>query len=147
MKNNENQSGLKEKDNLLTPITQGSMPSKEEIENFVLSFISEGENIKILNPFSNPEKGKIWEVYFETKNGPFNLKIVPDKKSEFGKELKFFRNLLARSLGGRPVTLFYTPFWFLAFIVIFSVLVGIFSGIFPARRAAKMDPLEALRYK
>jgi ABC-type antimicrobial peptide transport system permease subunit len=56
-------------------------------------------------------------------------------------------NTLAKALGGQPVTLFYTPLWFLIFIIVFSVLVGIFSGIFPARRGAKMDPLEALRYK
>ena len=56
-------------------------------------------------------------------------------------------NTLAKALGGEAVTLFYTPLWFLIFIIVFSVLVGIFSGIFPARRGAKMDPLEALRYK
>jgi putative ABC transport system permease protein len=56
-------------------------------------------------------------------------------------------NTLAKALGGQAVTLFYTPLWFLIFIIVFSVLVGIFSGIFPAKRGAKMDPLEALRYK
>jgi len=56
-------------------------------------------------------------------------------------------NILARTLGGQPVNLFVYPGWFLIFIIILSSLVGLISGIFPARRAAKMNPLEALRYK
>ena len=63
------------------------------------------------------------------------------------KFLNFGFNLLARGLGGQSVSLFYTPFWFILLILIFSVLVGAFSGFFPARRGAKTDPLEALRYK
>lgn len=56
-------------------------------------------------------------------------------------------NLLAQSMGGQAISLFYAPPWFTAFIVIFSTLVGLFSGIFPSRKAAQMNPLEALRYK
>ena len=56
-------------------------------------------------------------------------------------------NVLARTMGGQPVNLFYTPFWFLLFIIVFSTLVGYLTGIFPARKAAKMNPLAALRYK
>ena len=63
------------------------------------------------------------------------------------KVLNFSFNVLAKNLGGKEVVLFFTPFWFMALIIAFSVFVGVFSGFFPAKRAAQMDPLEALRYK
>lgn len=56
-------------------------------------------------------------------------------------------NLLARSLGGQPVDVFYTPLWFVIFILIFSTLVGFVTGIYPASRASRLNPLVALRYK
>ncbi|MFQ5742939.1 MAG: ABC transporter permease [Acidobacteriota bacterium] len=43
-----------------------------------------------------------------------------------------------------PVSL---PWWSFAIGVGFSSLVGIFFGIYPANRAARLDPVEALRYE
>ncbi len=54
---------------------------------------------------------------------------------------------LAVHFGGTPISLFVYPRWFLIAILCISVFIGFFSGWFPARRAAKMDPLDALRYK
>ncbi len=56
-------------------------------------------------------------------------------------------NFLAKNLGGASVNLFYYPIWFIFVIIIFASFVGILTGILPARRAEKMDPLQALRYK
>ena len=56
-------------------------------------------------------------------------------------------NLLAKYLGGAPVRLFLYPFWFIFFIIVLSTIVGLLGGLWPSRRAAKMNPLEALRYK
>lgn len=56
-------------------------------------------------------------------------------------------NIIATRLGGQNVSLFYSPLWFVASIIIFSTMVGLFTGLVPARRASKIDPLDALRYK
>lgn len=45
---------------------------------------------------------------------------------------------------GFPVSL---PWWSFAVPVAFSSLIGIFFGIYPANRAAGLDPVEALRYE
>lgn len=59
----------------------------------------------------------------------------------------FGLNFLARALGGESIKLFYTPVWFILTIAFFSGVVGFLTGVFPARRAARLNPLKALRYK
>ncbi len=61
--------------------------------------------------------------------------------------LNFAVNMLAKNFGGLIVELFYFPTWFIIFIVIFSTIVGLATGFYPAKRAAKLNALEALRYK
>jgi putative ABC transport system permease protein len=56
-------------------------------------------------------------------------------------------SLLALSLGGSSMEIFYTPVWFYGLVVIFSLLIGLFTGFFPSRRAARLNPLDALRYE
>ena len=56
-------------------------------------------------------------------------------------------NILARAMDGQPVDIFYYPIWFIVFIILLSTIVGLIAGVWPAKKASKLNPLEALRYK
>jgi putative ABC transport system permease protein len=41
----------------------------------------------------------------------------------------------------------YTPLWLPIFAIAFATVIGLVSGVYPALRAATLDPLRALKYE
>ena len=56
-------------------------------------------------------------------------------------------NLIAVSAGGASIDIFQTPLNFVGQILVLALMIGLGTGIYPARRAAKLNPGEALRYE
>jgi ABC-type antimicrobial peptide transport system permease subunit len=46
----------------------------------------------------------------------------------------------------RPENFWYVPWWLVALALGFSVFVSLFAGLYPASRAARLDPVHALRH-
>jgi|GEM_PF-90330 putative ABC transport system permease protein len=56
-------------------------------------------------------------------------------------------NVLAQRLGGKALDIFYAPYWFIFTVMGFSSIVGFMTGLWPAKRAASLDTLKALKNK
>lgn len=56
-------------------------------------------------------------------------------------------NTFATRAGGDPVAIFYFPLWFVISMMLFALGVSLFTGLYPAKRAAKIKALDVLRYE
>jgi len=64
-----------------------------------------------------------------------------------GKVISVIISIVAVSKGVGFIDISYLPFAFSAFIIGLSVIVGLVTGMYPARRATKISALDALRYE
>jgi ABC-type antimicrobial peptide transport system permease subunit len=61
---------------------------------------------------------------------------------------KYIVTKQASNLGSLPIDKIGNfPWWLIIAILVFTTLLGMISGLIPAIRAARMDPVEALRYE
>jgi putative ABC transport system permease protein len=56
-------------------------------------------------------------------------------------------SIAAKSSGNASVALFNLPILYTLIIVLAAILISVLTGLYPSRRAAKINPLEALRYE
>jgi ABC-type antimicrobial peptide transport system permease subunit len=63
-----------------------------------------------------------------------------------GRVINFGANVYIQSQGGTPGNLFSLPIWLIAGAIGFSIVVSLIAGSYPAARAARLDPIQALRH-
>ena len=64
-----------------------------------------------------------------------------------GQVINLGTNMYLKSQSFPPEHFWAVPWWLVAFAIVFAFLVSLVSGLYPAGRAAKLDPVQALRYE
>ena len=64
-----------------------------------------------------------------------------------GQVINLGTNMYLKNQGFPPEHFWAVPWWLVAFAIVFAFIVSLISGLYPAGRAARLDPVQALRYE
>jgi len=64
-----------------------------------------------------------------------------------GRLINLGTNIYLRRQNLPPEDIWLVPWWLVGFAILFALIISMISGLYPAARAARLDPVQALRYE
>jgi putative ABC transport system permease protein len=64
-----------------------------------------------------------------------------------GRVINVGTNVYLKQQSMAPEQIWFVPWWLVGGAIVFAIVVSLLSGLYPASRAARLDPVQALRYE
>jgi putative ABC transport system permease protein len=64
-----------------------------------------------------------------------------------GRVINLGTNIYLKQQSLAPEQIWFVPWWLVGGAIAFAIVVSLLSGLYPAARAARLDPVQALRYE
>src|SRR5262249_17857096 len=64
-----------------------------------------------------------------------------------GRAINLGTNVYLKRQSFPPAEIWFVPWWLVVGAIGFAIVVSLLSGLYPASRAARLDPVQALRYE
>lgn len=64
-----------------------------------------------------------------------------------GRVINLGTNIYLKQQSLAPEQIWFVPWWLVGGAILFAIVVSLLSGLYPAARAARLDPVQALRYE
>jgi putative ABC transport system permease protein len=64
-----------------------------------------------------------------------------------GRLINLGTNIYLKRQDLAPEQIWFVPWWLVGSAIVFAIVVSLVSGLYPAARAAKLEPVQALRYE
>jgi putative ABC transport system permease protein len=66
---------------------------------------------------------------------------------KIGHVINFGTNIYLKRQSLPPESFWSVPWWLVGAAIVFAFVVSLVAGLYPAGRAARLDPVQALRYE
>jgi putative ABC transport system permease protein len=118
------------------------------VNTLVMAILERRREIGVLKALGASD-GDIMELFFAEAGvmGLFGGILGVGLGWLIGRGVTIGTNIYLGRQGLPPAHVFYVPMWLTLGAIVFAVLVSLVAGLYPASRAARLNPVEALRYE
>ena len=118
------------------------------VNTLVMAILERRREIGIMKALGASD-GEVQKLFFAEAGvmGLFGGAVGVALGWAIGQVINFGTNIYLKRQHFGPEHIWSVPWWLVGLAIIFAVLVSLISGLYPAARAARLDPVQALRYE